>query len=195
MRTMSGALLQIENSFEANLKVLTEKSWAFWIIQCYVLGSAEASVAFLLEGRAISARRGKSENCCSYQQSCQINCSAECELIFARRSHQYLIEIMLRFYLMGQSVCKLMPKVVLLKTCWINGNSCKNHFDWGTHSLSGMSALIVIPLNICHWKLSTSMKSSCVELLVCRRPAVLVCGPTLTSTLWTRAVQVPKKGW
>ena len=34
--------------------------------------------------------------------------------------------VMLRFYLMGQSVCKLMPKVVLLKTFGING---KTYFD------------------------------------------------------------------
>ena len=58
--------------------------------------------------------------------------------------------VMLRFYLMGHSVCKLMPKVVLLKTFGIKGNSCKNDFDQGTQSLSGMSALIVIPMNIYH---------------------------------------------
>ena len=75
-------MLQTENTFEANLKVGCFE-------QFNVLGSAEASFALELEGRAISERRGKSENCCSYQQSCQINCSAECELTFARRSRQY----------------------------------------------------------------------------------------------------------
>ena len=50
----------------------------------------------------------------------------------------------------NQSVCKLMPKVVLLKTFGIKGNSCKTDFDQGTQSLSGMSALIVMPMNIYH---------------------------------------------
>ena len=78
-------MLQTENTFEANLKALQSGV----LNNSMFLGSAEASFALELEGRAISERRGKSENCCSYQQSCQINCSAESELIFARRFRQY----------------------------------------------------------------------------------------------------------